>query len=195
MVWSILIVQTWPYVGATLKTLNKWSQGNWDSSTGFCQMDQAGLKCCVLALGACWTTYHCQLVQVELYHVWWDFDLTHLYHYWHISWRWWCWWWWWWSRCWRQARGDVEDARADSQLPTGAACKVMIIIIVITVMLIMIMIRKIGKCHLLLTGGWGEKHFTISADFIFPEQLNTTRSNISALTIPSWTTSEILLLL
>ena len=62
----------------------------------------------------------------------------HLYHYWHISWRWWCWWWWWWSRCWRQARGDVEDARADSQLPTGAACKVMIIIIVITVMLIIV---------------------------------------------------------
>ena len=68
-------------------------------------------------------------------------------------------------------------------------------IMVIRAMLIMIMIRKIGKCHLLLTGGWGEKHFTISADFIFPEQLNITRSNISALTIPSWTTSEILLLL
>ena len=158
-------------------------------------------------------SYHCHLGQVELYHVWWDFDtdtfpplslLTYSHHG-GISW----WWWWWWSRCWRQARGDVEDARADSQLPTGAACKVMIIIIVITVMLIivitvmfimviramliMIMIRKIGKCHLLT--GWGEKHFTISADFIFPEQLNTTRSNISALTIPSWTTSEILLLL
>ena len=110
MVWSIWIVQTWPYVGATLETLNKWSQGNWDSFTGFCQMDQAGLKCCVLALGACWTTYHCQLGQVELYPVWWDFDtdtfpplslLTHSHHGgilswweyagkpWRTHWQWW----------------------------------------------------------------------------------------------------------
>ena len=44
------------------------------SSEYISQIDQTGLKCCVLALGPSWTTYYCQLGQVELYHVWWDFD-------------------------------------------------------------------------------------------------------------------------
>ena len=44
-------------VGATLKTLNKWSQGNWYSYTGFCQMDQAGLQYIYIALEACWEQF------------------------------------------------------------------------------------------------------------------------------------------
>ena len=57
---------------------------NWDSSTGFCQMDQAGLKCCVLALGACWTITTANWAKLNFIMYGGILTLTHLYHYWHI---------------------------------------------------------------------------------------------------------------
>ena len=113
-------------------------------------MDQAGLKCCVLALGACWTTYHCQLVQVELYHVWWDFDtdtfpplslLTYSHHGGILSWwefagkpwwwrRWWSAGWWWWERymghgVWMSALGSRAESVSD-QLRQSCQCNVIL---------------------------------------------------------------------